>query len=157
MPARLGQQQPDGESTGRCFALPSRIGDSRLDVRQRDETESVLDLDEQCGLCAISRHGMARLATVAPCAKLIVAGVDVRSLSLAATSMSPILCVSFRHDVVWLTSGFECRVGAPTWSDMQSYWKPPVDALNQTEARELIVLKFLESCWRIRTRISARR
>jgi len=109
MPARLGQPQPDGESTGRCFALPSRIGDSRLDVRQRDETESVLDLDEQCGLCAISRHGMARLATVAPCANLIVAGVDVRSLSLAATSMSPILCVSFRHDVVWLTSGFEMQ------------------------------------------------
>lgn len=31
MPARLGQPQPDGESTGRCFALPSRIGDPRLD------------------------------------------------------------------------------------------------------------------------------
>ena len=31
MPARLGQPQPDGEPTGRCFALPSRIGDPRLD------------------------------------------------------------------------------------------------------------------------------
>ena len=54
-----------------------------------------------------ARNGSRNLATVAPCAKLIV--VDVRSLSLAATSMSPILCVSFRHDVVWLTSGFEMQ------------------------------------------------